>query len=298
MALQNLLRLIRKLYKLNHQYYIDFRERRAFIQRPKSFWVNFKEKVFEDHTPVFFLSTGRCGTKLVTNILNKIPSVRCFHKPIPELIYLHRRAYEEGLERFEAYNIAICAARFEQISECVVRGKTYVETNCRITFFAPHLYELFPKSRFVHLIRHPGDFVRSAVCRNYYEGNYLDIGRIRPLNGVAYDAWSEMSIIERSAWLWNETNLYIERFKKNCDSKRVITVKAEDIFSEPGAMISLIRHCGLKAPAKNRIAKWIRRPVNAQRTNKVVPRYKYWNDTMKNEVRKWIPIEQRYGYKL
>jgi hypothetical protein len=292
----NAFRLLKKWWRLNRRAWTDFRERRSFRRRDPEYWRGLPERVFHESAPVFFLSTGRCGTALMTEILNRIPGAVCFHAPHPELVYSERKAYEEGLEKFEAYKTAVRAARFELIAEYVVREKVYIETNFRITFFAPHLYDLFPKSRFVHLVRHPGAFVRSAVRRGYYEGGYTDIGRIRPLDGPARDAWPGMSPFERAAWLWNETNLYIERFKESADPERVLTVKAEDLFTDPDAALSIIRHCGLAEPDRNRISKWIVRPVNAQVDGGDLPGYNDWGENMKTQVRRWATAAERYGY--
>lgn len=293
-----ILRLAKKLFELNRRAYVSYKERREFLRKPPDYWSRFPQLVLQEHAPVFFVSTGRCGTALVTKILEEIPGVACFHAPAPELLYSERKAYEEGLEKPEAYQIAVRAARFELVAECEIRGRTYVETSFRCTFFAPHLYELFPRSRFVHLVRHPGAFVRSGVRRRYYEGQYTDIGRIIPLRGPAAERWAEMTTFERNAWLWNETNEFIELFKEGRDRERILTVKAEDLFSDPDMALKIIEHCGLPAPPRKRIARWIRRPINAQLDDSNLPPYEDWDGTLKQEVRRWVTCAERYGYEL
>ena len=292
------IRLLKKLYKLNYEAYINYKDRKRFSHCFNRSWEEFPIRVFEEQSPVFFLSTGRCGTALVSKVLDKVPDVACFHKPTPELVYMQRKAYEEGLKKFDAYKIAICAARFDTLAECVVRKKTYIETNCRITFFAHHLRELFPNSRFVHLVRHPGEFVRSAVRRKYYEGHFLDIGRIRPLSGQAFDAWPEMTAFSRAAWLWNETNRHIESFKKICEPNRILTINSDDIFSNPETMIAIIKHCGHEPPSISTISKLISQPVNAQKSKDNVPPYHKWQNSQKNEVMRWALFSEKYGFKF
>lgn len=296
--LKDIRRLAGRLWRLNRRAWTDFRERRRFRHRPPEYWNRLPQLVFDESEPVFFLSTGRCGTALITRILNRIPGAACFHAPVPELVYSERQAYQEGLEKFDAYRTAIRAARFELIAEYLVREKAYVETNFRITFFAPHLYDLFARSRFVHLVRHPGAFVRSAVRRGYYEGGYTDIGRIRPVDGPAHDPWPEMSAFERAAWLWNETNLFIERFKDTADPDRLLTVRAEDLFADPDAALSIIRHCRLPEPDRRKVRKWIARPVNAQIARSDLPPYQDWDEAKKDDVRRWATCAERYGYDL
>ena len=49
------------------------------------------------------------------------------------------------------------------------------------------LGELFPKAKFIQLVRHPGDFVRSGIRRKYYSGNENDDSRITPLINDQYN---------------------------------------------------------------------------------------------------------------
>ena len=58
-----------------------------------------------------------------------------------------------------------------------------IETNNGISFFAPILAEIFPTALFVHLYRHPGEFTRSGIRRDYFTGSIEDIRRISPQEG-------------------------------------------------------------------------------------------------------------------
>jgi len=166
----------------------EYRERRNYLRLPADYWEELPDRVLNQQAPVFFLSTGRCGTALLTQVFDRLPGVLCHHAPRPELLYAERLAYESCPDQFEAFRTAVLAARFELMADCLVRGRRYVETNYRVTFFAPHLRSLFPRAKFVHLVRHPGDFVTSAVRGRYYLGQYTDIGRIRPVNRAAPSA--------------------------------------------------------------------------------------------------------------
>ncbi len=277
----------------------EYKERRYYRDYDSQWWYSLPERVMNEHEPIFTLSTGRCGTALLTKVLRQSPRALCYHSPSPEMTYLEKRAYEEGRWRFDSFKEAILAARFELIADCVVRQRTYIETNCRITFFCRHLSELFPRSKFIHLVRHPGDFVRSGALRNYYAGGYHDMGRITPLSGVAAQKWGDMTIYERCAWLWNETNRHVEEFKESIDSPRIITVKSEDLFSDPDEASRIFSHCSLKPVPRNKTEKIIRRPVNAQvkRKSDLLP-YKHWDEITKDQVRQWAALASRYGYIL
>jgi hypothetical protein len=92
-------------------------------------------------------------------------------------------------------------------------GKRYIETNNYITFFAPLLVKLFPDAKFIHLTRNPVQFIKSGLSRYYYTGGSEDDKRIIPKDkGQGY--WENLSQVGKIAWLWNETNLFIEKFKE------------------------------------------------------------------------------------
>lgn len=295
---RDLWRLAKKAVALNRDAYTAWAQRRRHGPHPPEFWDNLPSEIFDRHRPVFVLSTGRCGTALLTMIFDRIPGVLSHHAPQPELVYSERRAYEEGLEEFDAYVTAIRVARFELLADAARRRQRYVETNYRITFFAPHLRELFSHARFVHLVRHPGTFARSGVRCDFYKGQYTDLGRIRPTEGKAAAAWPEMSPIERCAWLWNETNQFIERFKSEGREKDVITIRSEELFSDPAATQAILEHCDLPRPEAHRIERWIEKRVNRSKGDGPSEPYARWPEDRKDQVRRWVTLAEGYSYSV
>jgi hypothetical protein len=171
--------------------------------------------------PIFFLSTGRCGTKWFTDLLRHNKSLMVLHNPIPNLSIQGKLVYEisnkGSLTNSEVSLIKeiYFAGREQYLRYSYKTEKRYVETNNYITFFAPVLAELFPDAKFVHLFRHPGEFVRSGIRRDYYTPqNIDDIKRIIPNELPKSKDWNHCSQLEKTAWLWNETNLFIEIFKE------------------------------------------------------------------------------------
>lgn len=295
--LTNLWRQARKILEINLEIYRSHKERVAFDDGNID-WTDFPRQLFEEHEPVFVLSTGRCGTALITRVFQEIPGVLAIYGAQPELSEIVRGAYAEGLEKFEAYKMAISAARFELVAEAQLRGRRYVETNNRSTFFAPHLAELFPKARFLHFVRHPGDFVRSAIRRKYYEGHFFDMGRITPARGRAAEQWSKMSQYEHCAWLWNETNQYIETFKSGSGKGKVLTVLAEDLFSQVQTTLQILDFLDLPRLPESLIAKWLGNPVNQQTGGPTLNRFRNWGAEQISDVERWAPLAAKYGYKL
>lgn len=267
-------------------------------ERPADVWPDFPRHVIEDSRPVFFLSTGRCGTLLLTEILGRLDATLVHHAPLLELRGSEPLAYAQGGARSEAFELAVRVARFEMVMEAVLRGRAYLETSFRVTFFAPHLARVFPRSRFVHLVRDPGAFVRSAVSRGYYAGSYGDIGRIVPLSGEPAASWPGLGAHERCAWLWNETNAFVERFKQDVDPARVMTARAEDLFRDPAVTRTICEHAGLAPPPQDRVRRWLARPVNAQSFGREIGKFATWPTETQAAVRRRATLASTYGYAL
>ncbi|MCQ9205010.1 MAG: sulfotransferase [Omnitrophica bacterium] len=261
-------------------------------------YASLPRRVYEQAPCCFVLSTGRCGTKLLTKLMGLSKEIKCKHVPFPELIYFSKLAYETFEEDRKKFKFAINMARYELIQEAFLRKQTYVETNNRITFFAPFLTEIFKQAKFIHLVRHPADFVRSGINREWYKGrNIHDTGRIVPQHNKQID-WSEMTQIERIAWLWNETNQFIENFKLNLkDPDRILFVKAEDLFSRPETTQKVFSFLKLVSPPIKKITKIIRRSVNVQR-NSYCSKYDQWKQQEKDQLSKYAGLFSKYNYNL
>lgn len=252
--------------------------RRAAPFREDLFWQAMAGA--PDFSPVFFLSTGRAGTLFFTELLQESPALRVGHEPQPALVAQSRLMYETlpatggdpDLLRVAAQVFVV--ARQQTLAECLAASHTYVETNNRITFFAPALLQLFPRARFVHLYRHPVSFIRSGLARQWYTGRHPhDVGRIVPRAGTPEAAaWAQWSDIERIAWLWAETGDWITRFLGQVPAAQ----QASMYFERPDAaeVTRILRFCGADLPRD--LEARVGRPSNAQSTASV-PRRETWS---------------------
>ena len=162
------------------------------------------DEVHEKAAPCFVLSTGRCGTMLLDKIFNKHSQIRSFHEPSPELVYFSKYAYIHHADHDDQLRMLVDGARYDVIRDSYMLDKMYTETNNRITFFAYQLTTLYPRARFVHLVRHPFRFIESGLKRQWYSGIHLhDEGRIVPADPKAV-GWEKIERIEKIAWLFCE----------------------------------------------------------------------------------------------
>lgn len=255
------------------------------------------DKIHRNYSPVFVLSTGRCGTLYLSKILDTIHQVDVYHKPKPELIYYSKYAYENYLKYNEIIGKIFDAARYEYIQESYLRKRIFIETNSRITYFACAIAEMFPKAKFIHLVRNPADFVRSGIRRNWYGSNDVhSLGRIEPINNT--NLWNKMSQFEQICWLWNETNEFIELFKQNyTNNQNLFMLKSEDMFHDEKLIIRLLEFCNISDYDPKLIRKKMSKPVNAQKTG-TFPEISEWTSNQKESCRKHAPLYKNYGYTL
>lgn len=248
--------------------------------------------------PCFVLSTGRTGTLLLNRLLRLSPEVLALHQPGPELVRSSRRAYEEMDSKKEVFLETFKSCREELVLKAAVRSQVYTETNNWITFFAPVIPAVFPKAVFIHLVRHPADFVRSGIRRGWYSGKHdYDIGRIIPRAGSLKDKWDGLTIIEKIGWLWNETNQFIENFKLQIGGDKCLFVKSEELFSDPEIVRKIYSFINLEGFKRNSIKRLIKKPVNVQKEGEF-PEYADWPEDDKKSLRKMAVLSSEYGYKL
>jgi hypothetical protein len=242
-------------------------------------------KVHRDAAPVFVLSTGRVGTKLFTELLNADDSVYAVHEPLPELTYHSMKAFKapKGAEA----KVGVDVARYELIRNAFLLGKKYVETNNRITFFAHALADLYPKAKFIHLVRNPDSFVKSGAQRGWYSGeNVYDEGRIK-MDDVSQ--WNALNNHEKIAWLWAETNRFIEVFKQSFSS-RTFTLKAEDLYAGNENTLKAMAFMEVKMSA-DELKKRVRKKVNKSKTVAVKEvNLEY------TKINFWQELKEQYGY--
>jgi len=253
-------------------------------------------------SPVFFLSTGRTGTKWFAELLRKDKRFLVFHTPTPDLsvqsVFAYNLIQQDNhtlsREEITALQEIFLAGREEQLRYSYKTQKRYIETNNYLTFFAPVLARLFPQSKFVHLYRHPGEFVRSAINRNYYGDNDNNIiRRIKPVEGYYRDIWDNLTQIEKSAWLWNETNLFLEDFKSKINTDRVFSFNFNELSIE--SVKSLAQFIGLDFEERL-IRKKMKKKKNVQKTKKFPP-YEQWSEDEKLRLKNICgDLAEKYGY--
>lgn len=224
----------------------------------------------EQFQPVFFLSTGRCGTRWFTELLQKNSRLSVHHNTDPELYEQSLLAYQlEKTNQSTDNNTQkllaeiVYAARQDLMLEAVEKKKRFVETNNRITFFTPTLAECFPHAKFVHLYRDPAGFVKSGMNRDWYNGGKYDFARPYPVTEPEASKWKDASRVAKISWLWRETNQLIDQYLSTLPADRYRRFNFSGLNTD--AVSSLMQWLDIELKP-NVISKQLNQKVNAQKT--------------------------------
>ena len=259
-------KLLKEWFEFNTKYWKALKLRAKLHGHLKDSDV-LPEDVLAQAAPVFVLSTGRVGTMLLTRLFELEKGLNIEHEALPEMLYTGKLAYADP-SNIEFTKGAFMAGRYEAIRDCQLQNLRYVETNNRLTFFAPAMAALFPNAKFIHLLRHPDSFVSSGIQRNWYTGKTItDEGRIAPAKDSGIERQQD-----KIAWLWNATNAFIEDFKEGAGKDRTLTVRSEDLFSNTEEAERILNWLDFKAD-KTSIQKVLNRPVNTSRKKKTQQEY-------------------------
>ncbi len=265
------------------------------------------DRFFADYSPVFVLSTGRCGTKFLHSLLSQNEQIQSYHEAFPNLQYFPNYAFHHQTQK-ELLVKMIAAARMELILDAFNNNKIFFESNHCLTFFSPALAELFKRSKFIHLIRHPGDFVVSAIKKGWHKNDSIwEEGRIKAADRKD---WEDRSQIEKLAWTWFATNHYIQEFGRSLASDRFTVFRIEDIYSDQNAIDRLQQFIGVTAGLANAVVKGFQgqkinaieihpnEPANMKKVL-VYPEYADWDDDDKNQLGKYAnPLAEKFNYRL
>jgi hypothetical protein len=261
-------------------------------------------RMYEAYAPVFVLSTGRCGSKLVAELLNLSPRACALHEPRPTLQYFGHYAYRLRRQP-EALAPLVDAARMEMVLQACIEERTYVESNQCLTFFAPALAAVFAGAKFVHLLRHPGDFAASAARKGWYVNDSIwEAGRPRPPEDGSWPSWN---LVRKLGWLWNAGNGFLADFHDGAGRGRTHVCRLEDLVASVSAAQELFAFCGLDAPDAARITAMQATKVNplwigaaeppTMRKDPAFPGYGSWSNEMRRDL--WEQVGEsarRFGY--
>ncbi len=295
----SLVSFLDQIMMMSKNAYSARRGRRMHKDSPQ-FWQKFPETVLEEAPCAFVLSTGRCGTQLLTRVLRRCGNVDVNHHAelASELQFPSKVAFESATSDGPGFELAALCSRFEPVQTSFLNNRIFVETNNRITFLAPYLKKVFKKACFLHLVRNPSGFVRSGVNAGFYAGGYYDTGRITPSTDSIKSEWDEYTQVKKVAWLWNETNQFIEDFKTDIAPERFLTIRSEDLFRQTEVVEQVVDFLGGRPLTEIAIQRLTARKVNAGSSGGLPSKYEDWPQQEQKDLRQTCLLAEEYGYPL
>lgn len=270
----------------------------AIISSIRRMLLGSSENSSSEMSYVWCLSTGRVGSQTLEALSSRSPNVVARHEPEPKLFGLSNLAYcTEGDS--DCRRILIEAARLCRPPVKVAGETIYLETSPQATFLAQELLDLYPQSKFIHMIRHPADVIRSGMRRGWYSGHPNDAWRIQPTQGADAELWAEMSPLEKNAWLWAETNRWIYRFMETLPEGAGLLLRSEDLFAaDMQTLTRLFHHLGTVMPKECEIQKVLSKKLNSQKKGHF-PDLSNWEDSEVEVLKRHTgQIAAQYGYTL
>jgi hypothetical protein len=243
----------------------------------------------------FVLSSGRCGTLTLANILNTAGNARVWHHPKPYLIRETLLAYRGKIDKSQHF----WKARSSVVQSSWADGLIHGETDHNMTPFCEMLADELPMAKFLVLVRDPRDFIRSGLRRKYYQGHDWDVGRLQPEEHTPdYSRWIGMAPFAKVSWLWAQTYAAIQKSVEAIGESRVLLVRFEDLVSSTEKTRQIFDFLELTGFSPQQIKSILALRLNEQK-GPCFPRPKDWPEAWNQELRiHCAAVAGRYGYDL
>lgn len=251
---------------------------------------------------VFFISTGRTGTKSLAGFFSEYyNNVESHHQPrYSRFINVFSNMYLSNIYPHELLRKFVYKYKLPDILSC--EKEYYIEANTMNYAIADIIRELDKEIYIIHLIRDPRSFVTSYI--NWIQNRALSkiANRAIPFwhaNGVLAGQvklaeWISMSEFERICWFWKFENEVI--LKMNRDYPNFLSIRFEDLFKTDtlNQLQTLLSFVDLKF--ENKMVKYFDVKQNVSRKDY----FSKWNAWDVKEVRRLNNIcstlMKSYGY--
>ncbi|MEG9326624.1 hypothetical protein V6B16_01640 [Salinimicrobium catena] len=244
-----------------------------------------KYEEFPDEV-VFVFSTGRSGSNAIETLANKNPRINAFHEPFYAQIKILAFNYSAGfISEEEAKNNLIKIYLSAPISQ---RKKIYLESDQKLVPFIKIISSLFPKAKFIWLIRSPGSFLKSAKARGWFLNDYPTVLNNQVLitpemmsdacrltgdftDEFTKEEWLSLSHDDKILWYWFYWNKLIEHQLRSVSNKKYL-LKLEDINTNAKSFFEFVSNefnSDWKPEVTNKVKKKHQKKYSSVTNNKV-----------------------------
>lgn len=207
---------------------------------------------------IFCLSTGRCGTMYLANVMDTIPDVCALHEPEPNFVNTHKLPYKKRLEWLRDKKIPYILG---------IAQSTYIETSNLVSqgFIEP-LIELGIKFDAIIIYRD----LRSVAISQWRRGHFPGRSALNQKWGIQpnFD-YCKLTDYQLCYWHALEKRRRMDIYKTMVPGN-VYETETGKIISQPDFM-ALVKHMGLPAPDQSRYNSVKNKKANKSLTNAVPP---------------------------
>lgn len=228
---------------------------------------------------VWALSTGRCGTLTLSQLLDLSPTVIAMHEPMPRLWDLYMESYLRPND--ELYDKIIYTSRIDIVSSMAYLGYAYAETSHRLTFFAPNLKRVFSKSKFIYIRRPMDDVVRSAYLWGWYDPTMDRWVNMRPIPSQRPSDRANLL-----AWYWCVVNEFVTEFVASLPKEDWFFLDFEDIKTgNIDRFFEMYDWLGVSRPEEGHIEGVLMQRFNRGKNKELYHIKKTWGEYDEREAR-------------
>jgi hypothetical protein len=253
----------------------------------------------------FILSTGRTGTKAIAHHLDGCePGIIARHEPGPSRM-LGIASNLAACGRIDRATLSWLLRRTHRAALRDRNPRLIIESNPFLHGFLPVLDDVFGEARVVHVVRHPGTYITSAMDWGSHAGARGLVSRFVPYWVLTPDLIEhrperrrrDMSDAEWIGWRWAAVNRQLNR-GETLLGDRYLRIRFEDLFdAERSGMDEVARWLGLDEGASGLARREIAK-VNASRA-RGNPRQKDWSPELRARIRSSCgELAALYGYEL
>ncbi len=255
----------------------------------------------------FFLGTNRTGTTALTRFFQKwYPSVSVCHQlESHKLINILSTMYLQNVISENFFNNSLKILLEKRLK--TYDGVPHIETNGWNYVAANYMIQKYNKSKVVHLVRDPRDFITSYITwinsrwKSYIAYNYLPFWNVNAstIGSMSKAEWSSLDHFGKMCWMWSFRNQYIEEKYSSLPGKYHF-VRFEDIINidnreeQKKTLQSLLSFLSL--PYVDECEFFFDKKINASKRGD----QKEWNNWSKTQEDVFHsicgPLMEKYGY--
>jgi len=204
-----------------------------------------------DWQPTFILSTGRCGTEALYDLLKQSDSIIPYHplaiRSTPmDRNHLLYRIIEGKFDDDVLYSILkdYLESRSAEYLHALRSNKTIVIVNHFDTIFAPFCAVLFPQSRFIHLSRKAEATFKSFYGKNQWRNRQLQHWLYNPTfpdGRFEFFQDSTLPIEAQVAWYFYITKSLSECLFETLPEQRHTSLVSDNLFEKQTAEFDKLR---------------------------------------------------------